>query len=65
MIDEKMNKIIRQHFKENNLPSPGAINHIGKWANGECYAVTTGLIRLKKWCVYCIGDKVHSVRLRG
>lgn len=66
MIDlEEMKKKIRQYFSDNDLPKPGVINHIGKWAKGECYAVTTGLFKLKKYCVYCIGDEIHSVRFRG
>ena len=56
---------IRKHFKENGLPKPGVINHIGKWAKGECYAVTCGIIKLKKYCVYCIDNEIHSVRKRG
>lgn len=56
---------IRQYFKEHDLPKPGCINHIGKWAHGERYAVTCGLVKLKKYCVYCIGDEIHSVRFRG
>lgn len=59
-----MNDKIRQYFKANGLPSPGAIRLIGPWARGTCYAVTCGLVRLKRYCVYCIGDEVHSVRLR-
>lgn len=57
--------LIKKYFKEHDLPKPVTINHIGKWAEGECYAVTCGLIRLKKYCVYCKGDVIHSVRLRG
>lgn len=57
--------LIKKYFKENDLPKPVTINHIGKWAYGECYAVTCGLIRLKKYCVYCKGDAIHNVRLRG
>ena len=56
---------IRKHFKENNLPRPVTINHIGKWAKGECYAVTCGLLFLKKYCVYFIDNDIHSVRRRG
>lgn len=56
---------IRKYFKDNKLPKPGVINHIGRWAKGECYAVTCGLVRLKKYCVYCIDDEIHSVRFRG
>ena len=56
---------IRKFFKDNKLPKPGAINYIGKWAHGTCYAVTCGIVRLKKYCVYCIDDEIHSVRLRG
>ena len=60
-----MDKKIRQYFKDNDLPSPGVIKLIGKWAKGDCYAVTCGIIRLKKYCVYCIGEDIHSVRFRG
>jgi len=60
-----MEKKIRKYFKENKLPKAGAVNHIGKWAHGECYAVTCGLIRLQKYVVYCIDDEIHSVRQRG
>ena len=56
---------IRQYFKEHDLPSPGVINKIGLWSHGECYAVTCGWFRLKRYCVYCVGDEIHSVRLRG
>jgi len=56
---------IKQYFKDNDLPKPCTINYIGKWAKGDCYAVTCGLICLKKYCVYCIDDKINSVRFRG
>lgn len=56
---------IRKFFKANKLPKPGVIKLIGKWARGNCYAVTCGLVRLKKYCVYCINDEIYSVRLRG
>ena len=55
---------IKQHFKNNDLPKPGVINHVGKWAKGECYAVTCGTIFLKRYCVYCVDDEIHSVRKR-
>lgn len=57
--------LIRRYFKENNLPSPGVINYIGKWAKGDCFAVTCGLFKLKRYCVYLINDEIVSVRLRG
>ncbi len=60
-----MKEKIRQHFKNNDLPSVGVINYIGKWARGDCYAVTCGLFRLKRYCVYCIDGEIHSVRHRG
>ncbi len=63
--DEAMKKKIRQYFKDNGFPSPGCINLIGKWAKGDCYAVTCGIFRLKKFCVYCIDGEIHSVRFRG
>ena len=61
---DDIKKKIRQYFKEHMLPAPGAINLIGPWARGECYAVTCGWVRLKRFCVYCIGDEIHSVRQR-
>lgn len=59
-----MEQKIREYFKENKLPKPGAINHIGKWAFGECYAVTCGIIFLKKYVVYCSDNKILRVRQR-
>lgn len=59
-----MEKKIRKYFKENGLPSPGVINYIGKWAKGDCYAVTCGLFKLKRYCVYCINGEVSNARLR-
>lgn len=56
---------INIYFKQNGLPKPITINHIGRWAHGECYAVTCGLFILKKYCVYCIDDEIVSVRKRG
>lgn len=61
---DDMKEKIRRYFRENKLPKPGVINLIGPWAKGECYAVTCGIFRLKHYCVYCIGDEIHSVRLR-
>lgn len=60
-----MDQIIRAYFKANNLPKPVTIIGVGKWAHGEVYAVTCGLIKLKKYAVYCIGEEIHSVRQRG
>lgn len=59
-----MEKKIRAYFRAHKLPKPGAIRLIGVWAHGACYAVTCGLLRLKRYCVYCIGDEIHSVRRR-
>lgn len=64
-IEVHMEDKIRKFFEVNGLPKPGVINLIGKWARGDCYAVTCGFIRLKKYCVYCVNDEIHSVRLRG
>lgn len=61
---EEMKEKIRRHFRINNLPKPGVINFIGRWAKGDCYAVTCGIFRLKRYCVYCIDSEIHSVRLR-
>ena len=56
---------IKEYFKENRLPKPVTIKHIGRWAHGECYAVTCGLIRLKRYCVYFSEDgEINSVRKR-
>lgn len=55
---------IKKYFKENKLPKAVSIKHVGKWSKGECYAVTCGHIRLKRYCVYCIDDEIHSVRER-
>ena len=57
-------KIIK-HFKENKLPKPRVINYIGKWAKGECFAVSCGVLKAKKYCVYFIDNEIHSVRRRG
>lgn len=65
MNDTTIKDKIRKYFKDNDLPKPGVINYIGKWAKGDCYAVTTGLFVLKRWCVYCIDGEIHSVRFRG
>ena len=66
MIEHELNqKKIREYFKEHKLPKPGVINYIGKWAHGECYAVTRGWIKLKRYCVYFIGDEIHDVKKRG
>lgn len=59
-MDEK----IKEYFKINKLPKPNVINYVGRWAHGDCYAVTSGWFRIKKYCVYCIKDKIHSVRRR-
>jgi len=60
-----MDKIIREYFKTHKLPKPVTINYVGAWAKGDVYAVTCGLIRLKRYAVYCIGEEIHSVRERG
>nr|DAQ09669.1 MAG TPA: hypothetical protein [Caudoviricetes sp.] len=60
-----MTEKIKKYFKENDLPHPNVINHIGRWAHGECYAVTCGLFKLKKYCVYFNDNgEIHSVRKR-
>lgn len=65
MNEEIIKDKIRKHFKENDLPTANVINYIGKWAKGDCYAVTCGWFKLKKYCVYCIDGEIHSVRFRG
>ena len=61
---EHMAAKIRKHFKKEGLPTPVTIKYIGQWAKGECFAVTCGLFRLKKYCVYFIKGTIHSVRRR-
>lgn len=61
----KVNKQIKAYFSKNNLPKPSVIRYIGRWANGECYAVTTGWIKLRKFCVYFNDyERIVSVRER-
>lgn len=60
-----VDQIIRAYFKENKLPKPVIINPAGKWASGTVYAVTCGVIKIKKYAVYCTGATIHSVRQRG
>lgn len=60
----KMNEKIKRYFKQNKLPKPVTIKEIGPWAHGTCYAVTCGLLRIRKFCVYFIGNQIHSVRER-
>lgn len=55
---------IKKHFKANKLPKPVTINLIGNWAHGICYAVTTGLVRLRRFCVYFRDGEIVSVRER-
>ena len=61
-----MEQKIKKHFKEHDLPKPVTIKKIGPWAFGECYAVTCGIFKLKKYCVYFnTAGEIHSVRQRG
>lgn len=59
-----MQEQIKAHFKAINLPKPISINHVGKWAHGEVYAVTCGIIRVKKYAVYVMDGEIVSVRRR-
>lgn len=66
MMNEKfIRKVITEYFKDHKLPKPVTINYVGPWALGECYAVTCGLFRLKKYCVYFRDYNIWSVRKRG
>ncbi len=56
--------LIKSYFKEHKLPKPITIKIIGDWAFGSCYAVTCGLIRLKKYCVYFKEDEIFDVKER-
>lgn len=61
----EIRNMIIYYFKRNGLPKPVTIKHIGRWTHGECYAVTCGLIWLKKYCVYFGNDGgINSVRKR-
>lgn len=61
----EIRNMIIYYFKRNGLPKPVTIKHIGRWAHGECYVVTCGLIRLNKYCVYFGNDGgINSVRKR-
>lgn len=61
----EIRNMIIDYFKRNGLPKTVTIKHIGRWAHGECYAVTCGLIWLKKYCVYFGNDGgINSVRKR-
>ena len=55
---------IKQYFKDNKLPKPVTIKLIGRWAFGVCYAVTTGIVRARKFCVYFTNGEIVSVRER-
>lgn len=59
-----MNDKIKSYFKNNKLPKPVTINYVGRWAKGDVYAVTCGLIRLTKYAVYFTDDEIHNVRKR-
>lgn len=59
-----MKNKIKAYFKAHGLPKPVTINYVGKWAKGDCWAVTCGLVRLKRYCVYFIDDEIESVRFR-
>lgn len=61
---EQAQKLIKERFRRERLPKPVTINYIGKWAHGDCYAVTCCLIRLKKYCVYFKDDEITSIRKR-
>lgn len=61
---EQAQKLIKERFRREILPKPVTINYVGKWAYGDCYAVTCGLIRLKKYCVYFLGNEIKSIRKR-
>lgn len=62
--EEKMNRKITEYFKDNGLPAPVTIKEVGPWARGTCYAVTCGLLFLKRYCVYTRDGKITSVRRR-
>jgi len=65
LIEHEQNKKkIKEYFKHHKFPTPGVINFIGEWAYGYCYAVTTGLIRLKHFCVYFTDDEIVDVKER-
>lgn len=61
---EQNKKKIQEYFRVHKLPAPGVINYVGEWARGDCYVVTTGLIKLKHFVVYFIDDEISNVRER-
>lgn len=62
--DEDFKRQIKEHFKEHKLPMPKAIKKAGKWANGDVYAVTAGVFKNKRFCVYEQNGLIYSVRRR-
>jgi hypothetical protein len=56
--------VIKERFKSDKLPKPISINYVGKWAYGDAYAVTCGLFKLSKYCVYFSGDEITHIRKR-
>lgn len=62
--EQYIRNVIKERFKADKLPKPISIKYVGKWAHGDCYAVTCGRIRLSKFCVYFTGDEITSIRKR-
>lgn len=62
--DKDFEEYIKEYFKEFNLPKPKTIRKVGKWAHGDCYAVTAGMLKNKRFCVYEQNGLIHSVRQR-
>lgn len=61
-----MEQKIIEYFKKNDLPKPITIKLVGAWALGDqVYAVSCGLIKIKRFAAYCIDGEVHSARRRG
>ena len=62
--DDDFKRQIKEHFKEHKLPMPKVIKKTGKWGMGDVYAVTAGVFKNKRFCVYEHNGLIHSVRRR-
>lgn len=62
--DKDFEEHIKEYFRKHKLPKPKAIKKISKWAHGDCYAVTAGMLKNKRFCVYEQNGSIFSVRRR-
>lgn len=59
-----MDLLIKEYFKEHDLPKPVSIRNGGRWVNGEVYSVTCGLFKIQRFAVYTTDGKIVNVRQR-